>query len=266
MSNDYYLPSDPRDYPAYIREINDSEYGLLTRNMPRGVIPQRRGMSLAKSLAMEGTFPFQNFTPRALPSLVVSSTAACTSGVVTVTAAAHGIPATYADGFDVYYPGSPTLGAGWFRGLTRIDADTFTFLSPNSADFASESVNSGSAFVSEVTCYSMSIPSNTFVPGNIVTLWHTATAAGAGNKTVRVKYATTTLAANTLTSNRMTGVIGFSISGVAKQSGHSGLIGIAGTALNGTVDMTVDQTLSITGQSASAGGVLILHSSLMSIQ
>ncbi len=124
---------DPREYEAFVREIDDSRYAIDKDMVPRGVIPKRRGMSLSRSLAMEGIFPFPNFSPRIIPALVVSSTAACTSKVVTISATSHGIPATLFDGYEVYYPGSPSLSAGWYGSLSRTSADALTFSAPSAA-------------------------------------------------------------------------------------------------------------------------------------
>ncbi len=224
------------------------------------------GNSLLSELAaIYRPAPFPGFTPRLVASLVTSSTAACTSGVVTVAATAHGVPATYADGFEIYYPGSPTLAAGWYSGMIRTGADSLTFLAPSSPDFASESINGGAAFSSEVTLYSLNMPGNTLNPGDMVSCRVTSSGPGAGTKTITLKYATVILGRNTLTANRLTSDIGFAVSGVAKQSGNTGTIGTAGTLFNGTVDMTVSQEMTITGSSASAGGVLIIHAAKVSV-
>lgn len=75
---------------------------------------------------------FPDFRKSLLASLVVSSTAARTSDIVTVTATAHGITTgtTYV-GFRFFYPGSPSLAAGWYDSIVSIpDANTITFNAP----------------------------------------------------------------------------------------------------------------------------------------
>ena len=52
---------DPREYEAFVREIDESRYAIDKDMVPRGVIPKRRGMSLSKSLAMDGVFPFPSY-------------------------------------------------------------------------------------------------------------------------------------------------------------------------------------------------------------
>jgi len=96
----------------------------------------------------KGAIPFPDFAPRLLASLVASSTAECTSGVVTVTATSHGIPASNLDGAEFYFPGSASLAAGWYASFYRSSADVVTFSAPGVPDFTSESVNGGSAFTS----------------------------------------------------------------------------------------------------------------------
>ncbi len=96
-----------------------------------------------------GAFPYVisplNFVRSIVASLVTSSTAVRASNVVTITATAHGVPNTY-NGFRFYYPGSPTLAAGWVDNITVVDANTITFPSVG-ANFSSESVNAGAAYV-----------------------------------------------------------------------------------------------------------------------
>jgi len=90
---------------------------------------------------------FPGFKKCLLASLVASSTASRTSNIVTITATAHGITtgSTYV-GFRFFYPGSPSLAAGWYDSIVSVpDANTITFNAPG-ADFSSESVNGGAAY------------------------------------------------------------------------------------------------------------------------
>ena len=113
-----------------------------------------------------GAFPYvispQNFVRSIVASLVVSSTAVRASNVVTITATAHGVPNTY-NGFRFYYPGSPTLTAGWIDNITVVDANTITFPSIG-ANFSSESVNAGAAYV---TATNISTPF--MIPAGMIT-------------------------------------------------------------------------------------------------
>lgn len=113
-----------------------------------------------------GAFPYAisplNFVRSIVASLVTSTTAARASNVVTITATAHGVPNTY-NGFRFYYPGSPTLAAGWVDNITVVDANTITFPSIG-ANFSSESVNAGAAYV---TATNISTPF--MIPAGMIT-------------------------------------------------------------------------------------------------
>jgi len=204
--------------------------------------------------------PFPDFAPRLLASLVASSTAACTSGVVTVTAASHGIPATTFDGLEFYYPGSPSLVAGWYSGFSRTGSSTITFSAPLSANFASESVNSGAAFTSEMTLATLTLPGNTLLPGNLAT----ASIARVGDnvssaKTIRLKLGATTLASHAPFSSCGSVDLSFCAVSSSSQIGHANVVGTTvATALTGSVDLTAAQVISLTGQHAGAGQYLYI--------
>lgn len=106
-------------------------------------------------------FKSSGFKKCLLASLVAGSTASRTSNVVTVTATAHGVPNTY-NGFRFFYPGSPTLAAGWFDNATFVDANTITFASTG-VDFGSESVNAGAAYVTATN-----IPNSIIIPAGYI--------------------------------------------------------------------------------------------------
>jgi len=100
-----------------------------------------------------------------LASLVANSTATRSNGLVTVTAAGHGIltGATYA-GYRFFYPGSADLVAGWYDSISAIpDANTLTFTAPG-ADFVSQSINAAAAYTTATNLPSgLTIPANTLV-------------------------------------------------------------------------------------------------------
>ena len=131
----------------------DAGGGIFSRNVPENFIDF-------------GAFPYTisplNFARSIVASLVASTTAARASNVVTITATAHGVPNTY-NGFRFYYPGSPTLAAGWVDNITVVDANTITFPSTG-ANFSSESVNAGAAYV---TATNISTPF--MIPAGMVT-------------------------------------------------------------------------------------------------
>ncbi len=190
------------------------------------------------------------FTPRVLASLVASSTAACTSGVVTVTATAHGIPATSFDGYSFYYPGSPSLAAAWYTGFSRTGADTVTFSAPSSANFTSESVNGGAVLTTEVTVSSVVIPGGSILPGNIVSC-RTARIADAltGSRILILRINGTQINRYNVSSTTINGtfLLSFCAPSLTTQEGFSVPDGLLhATKYNSTVDLSQDVTLSVT--------------------
>ena len=109
---------------------------------------------------------FPGFRKSLLASLVTSSTASRTSGVVTITATAHGVTtgSTYV-GFRFFYPGSPSLAAGWYDSITDVQTNTISFNAPG-ANFGSESVNGAAIYTTETTVWSSTLPANTLTNGS----------------------------------------------------------------------------------------------------
>ncbi len=110
---------------------------------------------------------FPGFRKSLLASLVASSTASRTNGLVTVSATSHGIVTgpTYV-GFRFFYPGSANLAAGWYDSIVSVpDANTLTF-SALGPDFASESVNGAAAYTTLTTFASVTIPGGTLRTGS----------------------------------------------------------------------------------------------------
>ena len=96
--------------------------------------------------------------PKIFPSLVNGSTAVQSGSTVTVTATAHGIPATIYDGWKVWRIQAPQtlllVGIPDFQYLT---ANTFSFTAADSKTVASESVNGG-VFVSPYVEFRLGLP------------------------------------------------------------------------------------------------------------
>ena len=97
------------------------------------------------------------FAPLVVASLVAGATASASSGLVTVSATAHGIPASQ-NGKRFYYPGSPSIPSGIYGNFTVVSANSVTFAAPGIGTVASESVNSGAAFVSAATICTIMLP------------------------------------------------------------------------------------------------------------
>ena len=198
-----------------------------------------------------------------LASLVASSTAARTNGVVTISATGHAIPVSGApfSGFRFYYPGSPSLAAGWYDSIQSIvDANTITFSAPG-ADFGSESINSASAYTTATDFCSMTIPGNTFrdqSKGALVTFRDGSTASI--GKTLALVFGGSVLSSNApATVPKGESKQPFRCVGTTKQIGQgSGAEGaLTGTGnIILTKDVTVDQTIIMRGTIAAASEYL----------
>lgn len=229
------------------------------------------GNSLAAELAaIYRPAPFPDFAPRLLASLVASSTAACTSGVVTVTATAHGIPAALFDGYQFYYPGSPSLAAGWYGGLSRTGVNDLTFLAPASADFGSESVNAGAIVSSEVTFCSVDLPANAIQTGDIVsvrTFRHGD--AISSLKILRVRLGGTNIAQHNISTSAVNGItsITFAATQANKQDGIATIEGLlSATRQQGNLDTSTSLALALTGQLAVAAQYLAIAAAKIRIE
>ena len=209
-----------------------------------------------KAVMLGQTIPFPGFAPRLFASLSASSTAACTSGVVTVTATAHGIVATAFDGFEFYYPGSPSLAAGWYADFARTGADTCTFSAPLVAGFTSESINSGAALVDEITVASIVLQPNTMRPGDIVRAVFACNQDATSNtRTQRLRLGGVSLCSSVSATSvsSYVGALAFSVVSNTKQFSASREHVSSSAEVYGTLDILTSLTLSITNQLSAAG-------------
>ena len=199
-----------------------------------------------------------------LASLVAGATAARTSGVVTVTATAHGITtgATYV-GCKYFYPGSSSLAAGWYDSILTIpDANTLTF-SAAGADFGSESVNGGAAYTSATDTISMIIPGNTLRDQSKLRIHHARSGGTtAATKSVQGWFGGSSVCGLYASATPNTeALISFRCYGTTKQIGSS--VGSEGTLNSAgfttiTKDITVDQTLMLRLSVSSQADFVIL--------
>ncbi len=259
-----------------ITRAADVEADLVARGFatPVGLAPGVAGVGANIIFQMAAAYrpaALQGFVPRLLSSLVASSTASCTSGVVTVTATSHAIPATVFDGYSFYYPGSPSLAAGWYSGFSRTGVNTLTFLAPSSADFGSESVNAGDAFTYEVTYESIVIPANMLRVGDRVTIpTFRASNNPASTKTVRMKIGSNSVNSHVNTSTTtLTGPSDFSftIDSATTAVGHGNMVGTLASTLNRfAADISADLTISLTGQISAAGVYMSLLAAKITIE
>lgn len=116
-------------------------------------------------LSLPSVVSYPDFTPSILASFVAGATASQSGTTVTVSATAHGIVGNSThDGYRIYYPGSPSIPAGWYSGFTWVNANTVSFQRPP-ATVVSESVNGGAAFASMfVVVCSATVPGGALGP------------------------------------------------------------------------------------------------------
>lgn len=110
---------------------------------------------------------------RLLASLAAGSTATRIGLVVTVTAAAHGIPSGTFAGYDFFFPGCPELAAGWYPNFLYLSANTLQFSLPvgtTGSDFAGSSVNGGLAHTAQTRFGTIVLPANTLTAGSRIQL------------------------------------------------------------------------------------------------
>ena len=205
-----------------------------------------------------------------LASLVANSTASRTSNVVTISAAAHGITTgtTYV-GYRFYYPGSPSLAAGWYDSILTIpDANTITFSSVG-ADFGSESINSAAAWTTDTDAISLTIPGNTVRDGSRIRVG----ILRGGDVTATMKKIYLTLGGTNCAFSQAgassTGESSLSVRciGTNKQLGPQTVDGSLSVSLPmvASRDFTVDQILAVKINVAAAAGFIVLFQAMVEI-
>lgn len=167
---------------------------------------------------------FPGFRKSLLASLVLTSTASRTSDIVTVAATGHGIPtgSTYV-GFRYFYPGSPSLLAGWYDSITDVQTNTISFNAPGT-DFGSESVNGGAIYTALTDVASVTIPASKMQAGTQFSLiGYQGGDTTASSKQIRTYVNTLNVHTHSATS---TAFVRFQASNVlaegGKSYGHSG--------------------------------------------
>jgi len=198
---------------------------------------------------------FPGFAPSVLASFVNGTTAAQVGNMVTVTAAAHGIVGSTAkNGYRIYYPGSPSIAAGWYGEFAWVDANTVTFTNPVAQTVSSESVNGGLAYTAATTVCTLTLPGGSMGPNGRITLasLHSGDATS-GSKFLRMVLGGSVLHSVTLGSaaswwSRQT-VINNGIE--TKQVAAAAADGVASgsafssAAINTTLDQTVSATITL---------------------
>ena len=203
---------------------------------------------------------FPDFSPSILASFVAGTTAVQSGNTVTVTATAHGIVGSTAkNGYRIYYPGSPSIAAGWYSGFAWVDANTITFTNPVSQTVASESVNAGAAFVSQVTAFSATLPGNSLGGNGTLSAKYVRTGDNtAGNKIGRFLIHTSLMTSNgATTSGSITANMTVCVRNGTILSTNSYDSSAGSSQTVGTLDMSVDRSVALTMQVSNAGQWLV---------
>ena len=264
-------PFDPRDHEAFVREIDPLAYESAVASLPRGTIPRRRGMTWRENLADEmraigigSVLQYEVTFPRVIAALVAGATADQTGNTVTVTATAHGLSSAVA-GADFYFPGSPSIPAGWYANLQRPTVNSLTFINPVSQTVSSESVNSGAAFTGNAVIGSISIPPLT-ASGQVIADVFRSGGTTAASKQVQwnhggslIMKAPASTASPFVRSQNSFANVG----ATNKQVGYATIDGTATTGSGvylGTVDTSVASLLEFIGSVSAAADFLLVYS------
>ena len=220
---------------------------LAGQDTPTSGIPLTATLSDVGVASLPISLAFPDFTPCIVASFVAGSTASQTGNTVTVTATAHGIVGSAVkNGYRIYYPGSPSIPAGWYAGFAWVNANTVTFQRATSADVSSESINAGAAFTSVVTVGSLSLPGGSLGDKGRMSLrtsLHGDQVSAA--KTIRILSGAVTFAmASTTTSPSIHQTLSVTLNGFGQQIGVGARDGSgAGGQTVSSVDMSISQPI-----------------------
>jgi len=288
-------PFDPRDHEAFVREIDAAQYHTNLQNLPRGVIPKRRGMSMAQSIAAEGVI-YQSGVPWWLPpgdggANGLSFTG--TRGVFTLSAAAPmaGLGSTVLSGGYMYLPsgagGLATGGLYWFVMTDDTNGEVFaeTYTSGKSVRVSSPTalpnLTAGriTQSTSEINLESFVMPGGSLGDNGISTFsfrWFTSSTAGV--KSVRLRTGggvawfsgLTTTASNNLTAQSTRSNMASQSRQVGNRTGSgSGWDYLGATTYASdvtTVDTSVDVTFTVTAQVAVNTDSIVVIPRLFAVQ
>lgn len=211
------------------------------------------------SVTVPSILTFPDFAPSILASFVVGTTASQAGNTVTVTAPAHGIVGgTAKQGYRIYYPGSPSIPAGWYSNFVWIDVNTVTFQRAFSAIVASESVNGGIAFLSQVTICSLMLPGGSMGPNGKISLCSLRSTDGAASKFLRLAVGAQIVSGISL--GALSGEGRLTLRNIQSESVQRASAAVDGSAGGApyvfTNPMTEDQVISVVATVSSSGGWL----------
>jgi hypothetical protein len=215
-------------------------------------------------------FRFDDFRPTILASLVAGATATRSGLAVTISATAHGIPATTFDGFRFFIPPTASLPAGAMaESFTRTDANTLTCILPAGTaggNFVGEAFTT-LPFLTAVDIVTKNIPANLLKVGSDVECVISCGGdTSANQKYWALKFGTSTVSYTTATAvpaSRRYG--GFSVVGTNKQVGQLISSSLAAPIVL-TKDITADQAITITMQViAGSAGYAVLYDAFLRV-
>ena len=232
--------------------VSGKESVVLTAASSDGGI-DTRGQTVTLNYCVPYVLQFPDLTaPSILASFVAGTTASQSGTTVTVSATSHGIVGSTArDGHRIYFPGSPSIPAGWYGGFAWINANTVTFQRTMSATVASESVNGGVAFISTITAATLNLPGGTMGPrGRLTLVYERAGDSTAGTKTIRLALGGSVLGVHALATSpnceaRLT------TRNIFAEDSNAGVLSIDGAATTAAlntaaVNTAVGQSVSVT--------------------
>ena len=229
---------------------NPEEAPLTVRRSSGGIEKIMVGdLDVTDQIGAATSVTFPGFSPGLVPSLVAGAMASRSGNIVTVTAASHGIPIGL-DGMRVYYPGSPTIAAGWKTAFVRVSANSFTCVDVASGTVASESINAGAAMTSPVRVVSDVINAGIIGPRGNFTARHGYTSgATAAVKSLYYAIGGFKIAQTDTPGAQSTG---FVAEGLNRQVGTNGLTAAANLAR--------DQPIDVYAQVSAAGDYVVVSS------
>ena len=252
--------------PLFLETIPGEQHRLARADGTRLGVPLTASISSSGVIgfsppggptAVVVTFP--NFSPSVIASMVAGATASQSGTTVTISATAHGVPATM-NGRRIWYPGSPSIPAQWLADLTVSSANAIIATAANSATVASESVNAGAAYTALTTLCQLSLKGGSMTPGSRFTVCMRRGGDTTTQKMTRV-LVNGSAVASTLTTTQPIFEQRQSVRRVTDAQELSGAYVPDGSLTTSalyavTADLSVDQLISVAGSVSAAGGYL----------
>lgn len=253
-----------RGTPTWLEDVNGNVALELRGGKAAALVTastSAQGVEFSGIPGLPVKFMYAGFSPCVVASLIAGSTVSRAAGVVTVAAAAHGVPAT-TNNLGIFFPGSPGLASGFYGTLTVIDVNTISFTAAG-PDFAPQSVNGGAAFLSTAQLGTFVLPAN-WLNGKTLTGFVRMSGDGlSGNHTVQLTLGGTVVSSFSLTTSPF-GAFSQSVSGItdSAQVGATIYDGAAVTPdkqVNASVNTAVDTVVGIQVALAAAQRYVVVY-------